>query len=287
MPVKEVGRYVMTDTGRDPGPAYTARLGVSGDFAVYAHPSGMGLLGYLALGANADSGAGPNYVHAATPANDVPYFTAWRMVGNVIFEKYVDCKVSTFRAEGSAGSPLIITLSVEGISSTFEASEPVLAAITDNGLLFMEGAGRFELNNVTVRLNRFTLEVNNNASGYQADDYTSEEVDVGAREVSLSFALRFTGPTAAPSYRKFFYGSDAGTTLSPALFTDAFEADFQRNANLGWKVDAPQVSYAAIPVNPDPGGDPIEVEVSTTVEKPSASPIITLTTKDQAATVTT
>lgn len=289
MPVKEIGRYVTTDAGRDAGPAYTSRLGVAGDFSVYLHFDGFALLAYLALGANADSGSGPNYTHVATPANDVPYCTVWRMVGNVIFEKYVDCKVSSLRVESAAGSPATASVSIEGIAANadvWQAADTAAVALTSNGLLHMEAFGKFMLGGAAARISRYTFEVSNNASPYQADNYTAEDIDVGNRDVSVSFALRFTTATAKPSYRAFFYGSDAGLALSPILGTDTFEVTYERNANASVKIDTPQLSYAAIPVNPDPGGDPIEVEVSTTVEKPAgATPIVTITTKDQTATV--
>lgn len=288
MPVKEIGRYVMTDTGRDPGPAYTSRLGVSGDFQVYLHFDGFALLAYLALGSNADTGAGPDYTHTATPANDVPYCTIWRMVGNVLFEKFVDCKVSSLRVESSAGSPAVATISIEGVAGNTDViggTDPVLAALTSPGLLHMEAFGAFLLGGAAAKLSRFSFEVTNNVSPYQADNYIAEDVDVGGREVSLSFALRWQGPTAAPSYRAFFYGSNAGVQLSPVLSTDTFNVTYTRAANKSVKIDLPQITYAAIPVNADPGGDPIDVEVSTTVEKSSGSPIVTITTKDQAATV--
>lgn len=289
MPVKEIGRYVMTDIGRDPGPAYTSRLGVSGDFQVYLHFDGFALLAYLALGSNADSGAGPDYTHTATPANDLPYCTVWRMVGNVIFEKFVDCKVNSLRVESAAGSPATATVSIEGIAANadvWQAADTVAASLESNGLLHMEAFGKFLLGGAAARLSRYSFEVTNGASAYQTDNYTSDEIDVSGREVTVSFALRFTGPTAKPSYRAFFYGSDAGLALSPILSTDTLNVEYVRAANKSVKIDTPQITYAAIPVNADPGGDPIEVEVSTTVEKPAgATPIVTITTKDQTATV--
>ena len=289
MPVKEIGRYSTTDAGRDQGPAYVSRFGVAGDFQVYAHPQGIGTLFRAALGANANSGAGPNYTHTITPADDLPYLTIWRMVGNVIFERFVDCKVGSLRLSGSAGSPLTLSLSVEGIRSTFEAADTALAALlneTDAGYLYPEAAGAILIDGAAQPLSSIEFEVNNNVSSYQADDYFPQDIDPGAREVTLSFSTRFTGATAFPDYRTFYYGSAAGTTQSTVITPRTFAVTFTRNANTSLKIDLPRITYAAIPVNPDPGGDPLEVEVSTSVEKPSgATPIVTVTVKDQNATV--
>lgn len=287
MPIKERGRYVVTDTGRDNAGSYTSRLGVAGEFSCYLEPSALGLAFYLALGANADSGAGPNYTHTATPANDLPYFTLFRSVGGVIFEIWEDCKLGRLGIEGGAGSPYTMTLGVEGRQSRLQAADSALAALEPAGLLFMEGAGQFQIDTVARTIHRLALEINNNVSPYQADDYNAVDIDPGKREIGLTVATRFGGLTAWPDYHNFFYnGVAAPAALSPVVATHAMQLLVARNANLSWQVNLPQVTYAGVPVQPDPGGDPIEIELACEVEKPSgATPIITVVSKDQAATV--
>lgn len=285
-PIKERGRYVMTDQGRDPGQAYTSRMAVGGDFQVYMHPDGFGLLGLGVLGTNADTGAGPNYTHTITPADDVPWFTVWRMVGKVIFERFVDCKINTLRVEGNAGSPLVVSIGLEGIKAEFEAADTALAKLTSAGYLYPEANGRILLAAVAKRIHRVTIDIGNGLSSYQADDYHPSDIDPGGREVGLSFATRFaSGAIGVNEYRTYYYGSNAGTQQSGAVATQAFSVEFYRDANTSVKFDFPQVAFAAVPVNPDPGGDPLEVEVATVVEKPTgATPIVTLVVKDQTAT---
>lgn len=282
-PVKEVGRLVWTDSGRDPGPAFTSRLAVAGDFQVYAHPAGLALLFKIALGANADSGAGP-FTHTITPANDVFYVTIWRMVGNVVFEKFVDCKVNTLRLEGEAGQPLKVTLSVEGITATFEPSEVTGTALADMPYLYPEGSAALKVDTVARPLSRISLEIGNGISSYQADDYKPADVDPGAREITLSYGTRFTGATAFPDYRTFYYGSAGGTVQSPLLGTHAIDFTWTRDANTTLQILIPQYTYAALPVNADPGGDPIEIEVTGTVEKSAGAAIMTAIVKDAVAT---
>jgi len=284
-PLKETARYTMTDTGPDQGPAYTTRMGVSGSFPVYLHYDGFALLAYLIQGSNADAGATPNYTHTATPADTLPYCTIWRSVGNVLFEKYTDCKVNTLRIESSAGQPAKVMVAVEGILSNFLASDTVLARLTSPGLLHMEAKGAFMFGGTARKLHQLTLELNRNVAPYQADDYLAEQIDEGQRVITMSFATRFGGATAFPDYRQFYYASDAGTDLSPAIGTQAFEVTFTRDVNSSVDILLPQLKYAAIPVHADPGGAPIDVEVSCEVEKPAGSPICTIVTKDQTASV--
>lgn len=287
-PVKERSRFSTTDSGRDPGDGYTSRLGVEGDVPLYGHFDGLAILNGLALGANADSGAG-DFTHIATPANDGFWFTCWRQVGNVIFEKFVDCKLNRLAYESAAGGPLMATLGIVGLSANFEASEPVLAQLAQaSALLHMEAKGRIKIDTVAQLIDKFSFELTNGFSPYQADDYFASDIDPGAREVSLSLGVRFTGATAFPKYREFFYGSDAGTTLSHVVGTHAFDIEFRKGdlATKTMKIELPQVTYAGVPVQPDPAGDPIRIDLACQVEKPAgATPICTITTKDQTATI--
>lgn len=282
-PVRAVNRYSMTDSGRSPGASYVSSVRVEGDVPVYAHPDGMSILFSGVLGSDADTGAGP-YVHTITPSTDVPYFTMWRMVGNQIIEKFQDCKINSLSLTSTAGNPVTVTFNVIGTSSTFLVTDTALAALTSRGLLHMEAKSAIKLDTVAQPIHNVTFEINNNLSGYQADDYIYSDVDPGNLDISFSFATRFTGATAFPDYRAFFYGSDAGTTLSTSIGTHAVDITWTRDANNILEVQMPQVVYNTIPVNPDPGGAPLEVTVAATVEKPSGGNAITALVTDSKAT---
>jgi len=281
---KERNRYPMTDVGRDQGPAYTSAMYVSGDVPLYAHFDGFATLAYLALGANGDAGGGPNYTHTATPANDLPWFTCWRSVGGVIFERFIDCKLGALQIESSAGQPLLVTLSIVGCTAEFQASEMAGTAKTSQPYVYPEFCGQLKIDTISQKLHRLSMGIDNAVSGYQADCLTYDDVDPGARTVTLSFATRFTGATAFPDYRTFFYGSSVGTTPSIVVGTHAFSAEAIRDANTSIKFDFPQITYAPFSPQPDPGGAPLEIEVVCEVEKPVGN-ITTWTTKDQTATV--
>lgn len=286
-PTKTRARFAMTDSGRDIGAGYTSSMGVQGDVPLYLHPDGFALLAYLALGANADSGSSPNYTHTATPANDVPWFTCWAVAANgTIVERYDDCKLDSLRIEGSAGQPLQATLSIIGITYNFLGADTALAPLGSTPYLYPEFLGQFTIDSVPQRLHRFSIGVDNGLSQYQADGYLPADIDPGGRTVTCSFATRFTGPTAFPDYRTFFYGSPSGTTPSAAVGTHSFTAKLVRDANTSVEFQMPQVTWASVPrPQPDPGGAPIEVEVAVEVERPASGVITTWITKDQTATV--
>ena len=103
-PRRDTARYVTTDRGRDQGLAYVSQLRVEGDMPVYLHPDGFWLLMWGVLGAHTASGTAPNLTDTQVPANDVPWFTIWRMVADNLYEKFVDCKLVSMTVEGTAGS---------------------------------------------------------------------------------------------------------------------------------------------------------------------------------------
>lgn len=284
-PDKVVNRYAMTDTGRDMGDAYTSVVSAKGTISTYLHPDGVALPFFLVLGSDADTGATPNYTHTITPADDLPWFSVMRIVGGVITEQMVDCKLNMLTVNGTAGEAPTADWDIMGITPTWVADPGTETLISGDPYKFYEGKGAYKVDGAAIPMHSFKLEINNNLKEYQADDYFLNDIDPGKREVTFDYNAHFTGPTAEPKYREFMYGSDAGTTISTALPTKTHEFTLTRDANTSLDVNMPQVRTAAVPVNPNPNGDPIDVAVATVVEKPDADPIITVTIKDQLATI--
>ena len=283
--VKERGRLTVTDSGRDLGPGYTAGMRVEGEIPIYLYPDAFALFAAAALGANADSGTEPNFTHVATAANDGMWMTVWRMVGNVIFEKFIDCKLNRLAISGEAGAPAEGELGFVGITSAFEAAEVAGTPVATPVYLYPELNGRILVGGSARRIHSFAWAVNNNFAPYQADDYLPSDIDPGGREFELSFSTRFTGADDFPGYRTHYYGSSSGTSPSAAVPTQPMSLEFLRDVNTSLKIEHPQVAYEEIPVQPNPDGDPIAIEVPCVVEKPSSGNICTITTKDNRASI--
>lgn len=281
-------RYTMTDGSRDAGDPYVSQMGVQGDIPVYAHPDLMAILWHAVLGANADSGASDPFTHTATPANDLPYVTIWRSIAGVIFEKYTDCKVDTLTIDGQAGQPLVVTLGIKGITSTFGSNETGNPTTT-SPYLYMHGAGLLKVDTVAYPIHALNLEVNNNLQPFQADDFIVDNIDPQAREITGSYSIRFSGATALPlDYRKFFYGGDAGTSLVGSFATHALDFKFSQSVSRNMDVAVPVAKWADVPVQPDPGGNVIEVQCAFEAMRNFVasveSPIMTVVTLDGNAT---
>jgi hypothetical protein len=283
MPRREKGRYEMTGQGRDQGLSYISQLRVEGDMPVYLHPDAIWLPLFGVLGAHAHSGAPPVNEEDITPANDLPWFTIWRMVGGNLFEKFVDCKIVAVTIEGSAGTPPIATFSVLGADSIWETSDTVLAAINSRGFVYHESCGHITIDGDPYPISRVQLTIDNNGAGYQADCISLADIDVGNRDVALSFNTRYVDPATEPSYAEAFYGSKtppADTHLTAVEATKEFVWEMIRDADTSIAFRFPQVTYQALEVAPDPGGEPIELEVACDVEKKdAATPIVEVESK--------
>lgn len=118
-PVRETDNLSETDSSRDRGVAYITTSGVEGSPEVYVRDDTIGFFIAHAFGVGSDSVVGAtNYVHTLTPKNDLPYLTFWRDIGDVLYERFEDCQISTLTVSAEAGSPLSATVGIQGRKST-------------------------------------------------------------------------------------------------------------------------------------------------------------------------
>lgn len=273
--IRTLARYEMSDTGRDRGPAYVSGIEVGGTIPVYLHPDAADLLFYAVLGARATV----SLEGQDTPANDLPWLTIHRMLGNVLHESFIDCKVGRLEAVSEEGSPVIVTLNVMGIQAEVDTPEPSSVDTTLDGLLHSEICGLMTVGGDVVKPTSLTLTIENNASVYRADCIIPESIDVGQRQIDLAYSERFQ---SAAVYNEVYYGNASpadGDEVVSALVREAAVIRWERDASTYVEVDLPQVLKATYPLSISSGGDPFTVDVATEVEKPSGSPIITVKCK--------
>src|SRR5579862_739950 len=111
-----------TDQTRQQGKTIATAAGVTGSPDFYTRPDDFGLLAYGLLGANADSGTNPNYIHTATmsSAGANPYFTVYKCIGsNVLVDRYDDCRIVGMKLKGQAGQAISATWDITGITPNF------------------------------------------------------------------------------------------------------------------------------------------------------------------------
>jgi hypothetical protein len=133
---------------------------------------------------------------------------------------------------------------------------------------------------VTAAVGSFELTISNNVTTQQTDDAQLYDIVEGLREVTLGFQLIFEDVT---EYARFHYGSTTGVDQSRTLPSVAADFTFQKSSTNSIQFTLPDISYQEFPVAPDPGGDPVVVDVRAVANR-GASPVVTAVVRNQVAT---
>jgi hypothetical protein len=282
-PTRTVDNLSETDANRDQGISYVANVSVEGAPELYVRDANIHHFLEAAFGAIATTGAGPNYTHDVTPANALPYYTLYREIGDTLFEQFNDCMANELTVSADAGAPLTASLSFLGLEAQRLAAQP--ASITS---LTLANQAVYNFSEVAVTLgggatslvSSFELTLTNNTSSQQTDDFTLYDVVPGQREVTLGFQTIFE---TLAEYNEFHYGGPSGTTQSGSLFETDANFTFTKGANNEISFDFPVIAYEEFPVDPDPGGAPIVVDVRARAQR-NVGDIASAQVKNQAAT---
>jgi hypothetical protein len=281
-PVRETDNLSETDASRDQGVSYVTASGVEGTPEFYVRDASIGYWLHKVLGADAPTGSMPNFTHVITPTNTLPYITAWKMLGDTLYERYQDCKVGSMTISAEAGAPLTASVGIQGVNATRLTTNP-----DNTNLVPVESGPVYNFNDATVTLGggatalvrSFELTIENNLTRQQTDDVQPYDVVEGIREISLGFDLIFE---SLDEYNKFHYGGAAGTVVSPNIFTTTALFTFTKGTNNEISFNLPSIAYEEFPIEPDAGGDPIIASVRAVAQRTGT--ILTATVKNQVAT---
>lgn len=282
-PTRTTDNLSETDSSRDRGVTYAQSGGVEGSPEFYVRDASIGFWLWAALGADAVTGTMPNFTHAITPANLLPYITTWRNVGDVLWEQYQDCKVGTLTIGAEAGQPLTATAALMGTKSTRLTATPDTAtpiAIQSGPVYTYNNASVTLSGGATAYVRSFELTIENNLTAQQTDDFFMFDIYEGTREVSLTFDLIFD---TLVEYNNFHYGSGAGVNQSSSIYNTAAIFDFAgTTVNNQITFNLPSIAYTDFPVEPSAAGDPVVVSVAAAAQR-GGSPVVTATVKNQVA----
>lgn len=261
-PNKETAALEETGQGRDqPAPVVT-RISGGGNFELYLRPLTAALLAYGAFGGLASvAGAPPaDSTHLATPEDDQPFFTVWRhMFGsseNRLVEKFMDCKVTQFQVQGSAGQPaMTLTSNLVGLryerltdmpaGGTFDTSEP---------LKFVD----YEISLDGIRnraINEFNYNLTAGVNTAQTDQLYDSYSEPGDRMLEVSFTEVFQN---LATYNRTLYGSPTGTNPSSTESRVPMNAVFKGpDGTPRLTLDVPQFKYGTAPLTPSASANEI------------------------------
>lgn len=282
---------------RDIPGAYLGPVSYSGDLEFYPRAQMLAMLMYAALGSKASTSVvGPPVVgtHVITPADVSPWMTVEERISNQ-FEsfQYVDAKVNTLRLEAEASGYLMGSAGLIAISQTSGFTEQV-SPEWDTTPMMVGGQVTVEFGGNPLPARSFNFEVNNNM---ETDDFRLGSLVLGdivekRREFKLGLSYR---PTDADLYKAAMYG-DTGLTApqagpayegSVSIHIESFETigDVVAGTPFSIDIDIPHCVVAPFKVNPS-GDDVLTNDLELTPIRPAnATPIVTVTIKNDLATV--
>lgn len=206
-------------------------------------------------GASADSGAGP-FVHTATPALAMPYYTFWDVIPGVQCTRFDDCRFNSLGVSGQALAGIAYTASVVGLSATLGATEPVAPAAAATDIKYSYPMVATTVGGVTPgTFDSFSLTISRNVSVLRGDMGLSAYDSVpGLYAAEGTFEKIYLTDA---DYRKMHGGSAAATTLTTTIFSESLSLLLLAAAGNQIVFTSSGIEYTetTVPVNVD--GSPI------------------------------
>jgi hypothetical protein len=275
------------------------RAAGGGPVNMIARPASAGLLIYEVMGAQAITGAGP-FDHAFTFSDVFPLpLTVWQRLGADYWWRYADCFVGQLTIRGASGGrievePEFVMLGeaerVAAPSFTMEGREPYFKYIGSITKLEADNATPVVVDNVEA----FELVINRAPILRHHADLGASKIMPSARDADFSATVTqdSDGNNQGWDYLAAAYlGSVAATgPVTQAIARGSFEvtsgrhpADATRFLKLAsngaiWEygVENPQ---------PDPGGEPVTLEVVGPLKEPAAGSEVTINVLNEVAAV--
>lgn len=260
----------------------------TGGFGTWMRASEFDWLAQCALGADADSGSADPWTHTATPTQSMPYVTFWDVIPGVQCTKYIDCRVGTLGAAGSALQGIEVSVSnIVALSAALGATEPTTPTAPASDRPFS-----YPMVTTTIggsapgTVDAWTLNINRNVTLLHGDlGLASYDSVPGIFAVDGSFRKIYVSDA---DYRKYHGGSSGATTLTTTIFTEALDLLIQAAVGRSVRFTSLAMEYTAttVPVNVD--GTPIIEEQTFTLQRQAAiADSLTIVTKNAKATPVT
>lgn len=274
-PQRQTDQLSETDADRDEGVTFVQQTGVEGSPELYVRAENFHHLAKYALGAVVTTGAGP-YEHVITPATEIPYLTAYRNIGDTLWEQFDDCLISELSISADAGNPLTATAAIMGLETTRLGADPTggwTETLASDQVLNFNDAAVTLSGSSTSLISSFECTISNNVSTQQTDDSVPYDVVAGQFQVTAGFDLIFED---LDEYNSFHYGGTSGTTIDSGIYTTDANFTFTVGTD-DIQFDFANLAIEEFPVDPDPSGDAIVVPVRARAQRDASDPLVTVT----------
>lgn len=167
---------------------YRSMASGGGDVQAYVRPAMIGSWLYGVLGAVATTGAGDPYTHVVTPATSLPWWTFWRQQGNLIWERFPDCKITKLVIHGEAFKPLTATATIMGLKAQGQnAEETTVNVELGNEFMHSNATGALLLEGAAVAsIDQFDLTIDRGGANQGGDSLFPIDISEGNFAVTLA-----------------------------------------------------------------------------------------------------
>lgn len=215
------------------------------------------------------------YKHTLTPANDQPYLTVWKELGDSIFEKFVDVKLTAANLEYAAGGDLALSSTLMGLNFQRLASSPG-GGTHDLDVPFRVPGAKYTIGaspDDTLASGNVNMEAAQNA--VQTNKITYSYIQPGTRTITFGYEGVYVDVTR---YAQVYYDKSDGTGTVPAEapFFAAVTKQFGPDYGPYIKYTLAKALFYEATSDPDPGGAPMMISVAGAADIPASGPIATV-----------
>lgn len=263
--------------------AYIGEVSVAGSTEYFVRAPTIAPLLYGVLGAQAVTGAADPFTHTFTHASGLPYWTFWRMLGNGLAEKFVDCIITRLVLHGESHQPLRVTVDVMGLTPSY-VTPPEATVTPDTSAVFMhsDAAGALKLEATAIAcISSFDITIDNGAQAVPGDSIAACDISVGRLSIEARTTQHLDDFTL---WNRAHYGS-ATPANGAAHVTDPLELGGSP-AGIDWKwtrvaatrtleILMPRILVPPFGLQGSVSGDPLTQEVVYRAYQPASGAGIT------------
>lgn len=205
-PERTINRLEETGQSRLGGGSYVAFVRVAGEVVIRVRADTIVPFLWAALGAKATTGAADPWTHTETIAATQPYCTIWTMLADGLFNRLIDCKITSLNFVSDAQGVLTATVGIVGITPQWQNVHNTTAALATlepfvhheaQGQLVLEGA-------VASGISAARVSIGTGADTFQGDALVPDAVDEGAIEATIETDQRVADYAL---WNRFHYGT--------------------------------------------------------------------------------
>ena len=288
-PERSTAELPWTNETQDSVGDYVERVGGIVDMTLPVLPVSCVGLFEAVLGSRATS-AGPPYTHTITPSDTLPFSTWYYSQPGVNYWQVTDTKLGSAQLSWSPGSPLEVSVSGQGKSTTrtqpaakwttatlVEGVDPFYTYI---GATMKFDAAATPATTTVSNIAGGSVTINRNLDPIQTDDVTYSYIAEQKRDIEVSLDDVVFEDNAL--INTIFTGSSTGTTLSGQVAYGSCEFTFLGSdqaaaATRSIVVSLPRVLWTIDQVpSADPGGATLRYTVTGRASKPSSGASISI-----------